>query len=166
MFFKRKKISMAKLKVVDALNMLSKKDLVVLTRFLEEAFPDGTLTSRELLEKARPRNSPIHHLFEWNDSIAAEKYRLKQAGKLVSCLIVEVEGKSIREYCQPIYVGSTKRYVKLDNAREDEDLWSQVLAHALNDAKRWNARYDRYKELKPISKAIVEVDKKLSRRKS
>lgn len=157
---------MAKIKIVDARGILKKRDVDVLSRFLIATFPEGVLSSKELLEKARPRNSPIHHLFEWDDSVAAEKYRQNQARNLIGCLVVEVQGKNVREYCPPIYVGNMKRFVKIDKALENEDLWSQVLDAAMNDARRWKARYDRYQELKPISRAIVEVEKKLSRSKS
>ena len=50
--------------VIDKLLELSKKN---------------NLTAREIVEEARKKNSPLHDFFEWDDSIAAEKYRLAQA---------------------------------------------------------------------------------------
>lgn len=39
----------------------------------------GNRLPHALLETARPHNHPLHSLFEWNNSIAGEKYRLAQA---------------------------------------------------------------------------------------
>jgi hypothetical protein len=50
-------------------------------KFLEElaARNGGELTAAETLEAARDPNSPIHSCFQWDDSLAAEQYRLEQA---------------------------------------------------------------------------------------
>ena len=43
----------------------------------------GELNSQNVLDSARSEKSPIHDLFEWDDTQAAEKYRLSQASKLI-----------------------------------------------------------------------------------
>lgn len=40
---------------------------------------DGAVTKEAFLEESRPEDSPTHAMFEWNDGIAAEKYRLEQS---------------------------------------------------------------------------------------
>ena len=45
---------------------------------------ENSITPEQVLEKARnDENSELHKCFEWNDGIAAEKYRLIQARKII-----------------------------------------------------------------------------------
>jgi hypothetical protein len=43
----------------------------------------GALTPVLVVETARDPEHPLHSRFEWDDSIAAEKWRLEQAGQLL-----------------------------------------------------------------------------------
>ena len=51
---------------------------------------DGEVTSKSFLEESRPENSPTHSMFEWDDNIAAEKYRLNQSSKIIGQLTFEI----------------------------------------------------------------------------
>lgn len=44
---------------------------------------EKSITPQEVLEKARDENSELHKCFEWDNDIAAEKYRLEQARKII-----------------------------------------------------------------------------------
>ena len=45
---------------------------------------ENSITPEQVLEKAKnDENSELHKCFEWNDGIAAEKYRLIQARKII-----------------------------------------------------------------------------------
>lgn len=46
-------------------------------------------TPEEILEKAKDPDSELHKCFEWDDSVAAEKYRLQQA-RTIMCNLVWV----------------------------------------------------------------------------
>ena len=52
---------------------------------------DGNVTSQSFLEYSRPEDSATHSMFEWDDTIAAEKYRLRQAGAIINQLEVKIE---------------------------------------------------------------------------
>lgn len=56
---------------------------------------DNRISPQELLEKARDVNSELHKCFEWNDSIAAEKYRLQQARVVLVNLVYETDNKDV-----------------------------------------------------------------------
>jgi hypothetical protein len=43
----------------------------------------GTLTPANVVEAARPREHPLHSRFTWDDTEAAEKYRLFEAANLI-----------------------------------------------------------------------------------
>lgn len=45
------------------------------------------ITPQEMIEKARNEQSELHKCFEWNDTIAAGKYRLQQARNVLAMLV-------------------------------------------------------------------------------
>lgn len=61
---------------------------------------DGSATAESFLEASRPEGSETHSLFEWDDSVAAEKYRLDQSRRTINDLRV-------------VYVTPQKKEVKV-----------------------------------------------------
>lgn len=51
----------------------------------------GRLTPEQVVDAARSPSSAIHECFEWDDSTAAEKYRVEQARDLLKRVKIEVE---------------------------------------------------------------------------
>lgn len=49
----------------------------------------GELTPQIVVDEARPVGAPLHDRFEWDDSIAGEKYRLVQAAQLIRVVRIE-----------------------------------------------------------------------------
>ena len=67
----------------------------------------GRLTPTEVLDEARDPSSPLHPHFEWEDSIAAESYRLIQARELILQYTIhyQVEDKGsfvIKQYVRDV----------------------------------------------------------------
>lgn len=105
---------------------ISDSDARKISKYLASKFPDGELTAKEILELARPPSSYLHRFFEWDDSVAAERYRLNQARKIIQVLVVEIEGQIVREFTSPIVVSSGERKsVRVEFARRSEDLWKR-----------------------------------------
>ena len=50
----------------------------------------GRLDPQSVVAAARNKKSPLHKQFEWDDTKAAEKYRLEQARELIRLVRVEV----------------------------------------------------------------------------
>lgn len=48
----------------------------------------GVVTPRNVLEESRPGKAILHDLFEWNDSRAAERFRLEQAQEIIGNIAV------------------------------------------------------------------------------
>lgn len=51
---------------------------------------DGKVLPEAVVDAARPLDSPLHHRFEWDDSIAAEAHRLAQARQLIRQVKIQV----------------------------------------------------------------------------
>ena len=51
---------------------------------------DGDVKPSVLVEEARPKSSPAHSSFEWDDKKAGSEYRLIQARKYIRVVTIEV----------------------------------------------------------------------------
>lgn len=51
----------------------------------------GLLTPTIVLDRARDPEHPLHRRFDWDDSEAAEKWRVHQAGQLIRSVKVNIE---------------------------------------------------------------------------
>ncbi len=117
----------------------------------------GELSPEEVVDDARSPSSPIHNEFEWNDSKAADKYRLEQARYLLrSYTVTWVEQQvemttvamvSIEEDTEATY-RSTRKVLSNKELREK---WKD---QALRELRSWRAKYAHVKELADIFKAV------------
>lgn len=122
---------------------------------LEET--EGCLTSKNVLESARPEDSPIHNIFEWDDSVAAEQYRLVQATKLICNLTVEVETEDKPIECRAFMDVSEAKagsFVNVQSAFQVEETRDIVLRRALNELIAFKTKYKNLMELKEVIEVI------------
>jgi hypothetical protein len=124
---------------------------------------NGRLTPADVLGDARSEQSPLHPHFEWDDSTAAQKYRLAQAGHLIRCVTVVVdevpneEPRIIRAFV-PISDerDEERRYVQTVRALADPELRHQVLRQAYAEL---GAVARKYRELKELSDVVQAIDR-------
>lgn len=139
----------------------SDKDVQVAGKFLYSRY-SSTFTPRDVLEAARPKSSPIHKYFDWDDKTAAEKYRLEQARRLVRAITIVVEDVQTRAFTSPIKVSVdngkfTKGFFRVDKAIGNPDIWDQVLTRALEELESFELKYRNLKELKPVFSALTQI---------
>ena len=121
---------------------------------------DGQVTSKSLLDAGRPEGSALHSLFEWDDSKAAELYRLKQATDVITHIHIVIEEKPEQPYRAFVNIqessGQTEqgRFINIRSAMENEETRRIVLNAAISEAKRFSQKYASYKELSEIFEAI------------
>jgi hypothetical protein len=62
----------------------------------------GSITPEILVNEAKKRKSPLHPIFEWDDTKAAENYRLQQARILLNniqvTIVTDNESKNVSVY--------------------------------------------------------------------
>jgi hypothetical protein len=118
-------------------------------------------------------------MFEWDDSIAAEKYRLAQSGRIINQLQVEVVyvgDRTPRKIDVEVtrteaprkvsaFVNVTPRSTRgsavfnnIQDAMSDENKSKQVLMNALADLKAFEEKYSTYKELYEVINAIHDFE--------
>ena len=108
----------------------------------------GKLTPKIVLDEARDEEHPLHSRFDWDDTTAAEKWRLNQAHELIQSVKVSYRdghGKSqeIRQF-HAVRREQEFVYEPLDEIAKD-DIGSQIL---LRDMERdWKALKRRYQHV-------------------
>ena len=126
------------------------------------------LTAHNIVKIAKNRKSPLHSLFEWNDTVAAEQHRLWQARVLVNEVKVVVDDVEYSAF-ENVNVfsdddgldGSEREYKELSEIMSSKDLRRQVLQSALQTLNYWKQKYAEYNEFEPVVEAIDKVGKKL-----
>lgn len=124
-----------------------------------------------IVRAARSEDSPIHECFEWDDSKAAEKYRLEQARKLVNHLEIKIEFKKGERFQKAWFSITTngrnqRAYNHMNVVFTEKPKRDQVIQQALREIKDWQKRYESYQELAQIFDAIEQVQLNLSGGKS
>lgn len=108
----------------------------------------------EILEKAKDPNSELHKCFEWDDTIAAEKYRISQARKILTFLVI----KQTKKESMPIRLyhldKTTKKYESVRKFLVDEKAYKLLLMQAKADCENLRKKYSSLTELEDVFAAI------------
>lgn len=122
----------------------------------------GELTPQDILDDARHDNSPLHSFFEWDNSAAAEQYRLQQARGLIRAVVavyVREDQPAIRTRAY-IHVPepSAPHYREASHAMSQSKTRKMVLDRAWNELKAWKAKYKDLQEFAGLIRVIEVID--------
>lgn len=123
---------------------------------------DGVLTKEAFLEASRPEDSPTHGLFEWEDSVAAEKYRLTQSRIAIQDIVVTIvkSDEPVKTHAFVNVVAgksSNAKYTSIDVAMEDDTKRKNVLRNALEELEAFERKYSMYNELVGVFSEIHKL---------
>ena len=133
------------------------------------------LTAENLLETAKNPKSPLHEFFDWDDSEAANKWRLAQARILINEVKVIIENKEYYAF-ENVQIATTDNsggkestesirvYKPVIEIMSQEELRKQVISAALRQLSYWEEQNSKYNELKPIIKTASKVRKDLDKK--
>ena len=122
-----------------------------------EEIGDRKVTPEEVLEQARnDEDSELHKCFEWNDSVAAEKYRLTQARQIIQLLVIKPERKEEPQVRVFQITTETNNYQPVRLFLEQPDEYKALLQRAKNEL---SALKTRYKTLSELENVFAEIDK-------
>lgn len=122
----------------------------------------GLLKPEIVVDEARPKSSPLHSRFDWDNSSAAEKYRIWQARQLIA---VSVELLAGTDEKMDVFVSLTTDrkeggYRIMSQVLSDTEMREQMLDDALAELELFRDKYRRLKELSEVFTAIRKVKKK------
>ena len=118
----------------------------------------GEITPKIVLNASRSEDALLHPCFEWDDGVAAEKYREAQAGFLIRNLVVSVEREDSPPQVARAYVNiSTEEagsFVAVQTAMENADMRERVFKNALRELMTFQKKYESLQELAGVFIAI------------
>lgn len=124
---------------------------------------DGTLTPQLVLARARDESSPLHSHFTWDDSEAAERYRLDEARRLIVRVKVEIQTRPneaptrVRAFTSLMsdrMIGGG--YRSTVTVLADMDQRSELLRTALAELQAFQRKYRHLSELTTV---MHEIDR-------
>lgn len=128
---------------------LSQRDADIIGPELERISEQGKATPKEIVDQARPEDSPLHPYFNWNDDSAAEAYRRWQARQLSRSIIIEVATDKGRSLDAPAFYSVARseddeldrEYVPIGSLLEDPVLVLRQLMRFKRDLERIRSEY-------------------------
>ncbi len=124
----------------------------------------GELTPIDVVNAARDPKNALHAYFEWDDSVAAESFRLSQARGVIRLVRVAddaSESGTARAFISISGEGG-KSYRSLSDVKSNANLRDAVLKAAERDLGAFEARY---KELSDVLPDIAAAKEKIRNRR-
>lgn len=143
----------------------------------------SVLTPGVVLDDARKAKSPLHQFFEWDDTTAAEQYRLRQAGHLIRSISVTFqdmaaeserqvtlsgvaepapEVRAVRAFLAVQSEDGTTGYVGTREAMADQEMRRQVLERAHRELAAVGQKWRDMSELTEVFMALDRVGELVS----
>lgn len=116
----------------------------------------GTLNPSYIVDESRPEEAPLHPCFEWDDTVAAEKYREVQASSIVRNITVTHEEPSGPQNIRA-FVHVQGAYQPIARVLIDPVKTEELFRTAERELKAFRDKYQTLERLKPVFDAIEEV---------
>lgn len=138
----------------------------------------GHVTPQSLIDAARPKQSPLHPFYNWDDKDAAEKWRIEQAKYHLRCILViidvpdskgRMEKTPIRKFFNvTIHSGmpdveDERGYVTIEQVRRTPKFLKEVIEDAEQELIGWKNRHDIYLSLRQFKKRFAPVSREIER---
>lgn len=122
----------------------------------------GVLKPEAVVEFARNPSTALHSRFEWDDTEAAQQFRIWQARQVIR-VAVEVLPHTTTETRVYVSLLSDRSrpgggYRPLLDVMSDAEKRAELVRQALGEFRRVRDRYQQIKELEPIFAAIEQVE--------
>lgn len=133
---------------------------------IKAASADGLLYAPEVVDWARTRpESALHSALEWNDSVAANNFRIDQVRHLIRIHVISEDGSP-----QLVSLTFDRKvdggYRAISDVVKDRDLSAIMLADALAELERIKQKYSRVEALTKVWQEVRAVGRRASRRKT
>jgi len=121
----------------------------------------GALMPAEIVRRAKSPRHPLHRHFDWNNTVAARKWRLVQAANLIlSVRLIDDSGVSHRQY---VNIGYGEGFASMAKVIANPGLAAEIVASAKAEIDEWVRRYQ---DLAESLGLLRNAEKSLRKRKS
>lgn len=117
----------------------------------------NNLTAKALVDASRPVDAPLHDEFEWDDSIAAEKWREQEARVMIASITVIADENAQAEPVRAFFniEPSTPIYEPVQTIVRDSSKSDRLFTQAMEELESFQRKYNSIKE---FSKLFLEID--------
>jgi len=129
---------------------------------------NSKLTVDEVIADAKTRTSPLHKGLTWDDPVAADKWRRKEAKTLLNALTIKdpkAKKKNMGKTRAFVFVHvpgyDRKVWMPLKTAMQDAELKAQVIETALHQLTRWMTNWGGRRELGFVAREVERLRKKI-----
>jgi hypothetical protein len=133
----------------------------------------GPLTPPRVVDVARDVNNPLHECFDWDDTKAAEKYRLLQARWFIAAVLVDVYDVTKKEErlvvknaraLLNVVRGGKRQYISSIRIAKTTNLAEQAIDDVLMRIQFFQVRYAQFSALVRTLNAFEKRLLKLKRK--
>lgn len=127
----------------------------------------GEVTPKLLLDESRNEDAVMHKCYEWDDTKAAEKWRLQQSRLIMSCLTVtyeetdldagEVKKINVRAF-QNVSDEKDGTFVHVRDAMQTGAYRDAVLRRAINELAAFRKKYSDLSELSKLFDVLDDIE--------
>lgn len=122
------------------------------------------LTAENIVEVSREEDAPLHNEFEWNDTAAADKWRMEQARRMIgnlSIVVAETEEEEIVPV-RAFFSTELHHYENIKTIMTDVSKKLTLMQKAVRELQAFKKKYAMLSELSKLFDAIDEVTKEVS----
>lgn len=133
------------------------KHVVPVDVVVEEFNKLPEVTAKNVVDAARAEDAPLHREFEWDDSIAGEKWREEQARMLIRHIVLVPEEAPTVEPVRAYHHLSVENnvYTPTEVIFKSVDMTKQLLDAAKNELKAFKRKYS---GLEALAKVFIAID--------
>lgn len=125
---------------------------------------NGQLSPQSVVEESRPITAPLHPCFEWDDTVAAEKYRQGQAQEIIRQIVVTAEDGKTQPTTVRAFINISHEYHPIDVVVQRPDMAEAMMRDALAELRAFQNKYEALSGLAPVFDAIKTVAAQRERR--
>jgi len=132
-----------------------------ISRIIEEN--EGVIIPETIVRKARPKKSPLHNCFKWDDKVAANLYRIDQASQLLRSVTVVTEiadSETIEVRAFPnIESDGGSYYTTIARVMDDVELSDQLESQILRELVYLRNKHKKQKKFREVWTAVDALSK-------
>ena len=121
------------------------------------------LTAENLLNENRTEGTPLHNYFEWDNDVAAEKYRLVQAKDIIRSIVLirqtEDDNKPpVRQFVSIRKEKKEREFVPVETVLKRQDYTEQMFEQAKRDLLAFRTKYINLRNYAELSGVFASID--------
>lgn len=123
---------------------------------------NGTLDPSDIVEESKSETAPLHDCFEWDDKVAADKYRIEQAGCLVRCIVTTMESKEKEPVKVRAFVHTKSNYTPIEVVVGKPEMMESLLKTAISELNSFQKKYSNLQELSGVFGEIQRLNEAIA----